>query len=688
MIRAIAAGRERARLYPRLRRPGLDSVLFALALAIFLATRLIGLERFPIYFFSDEAVQTVQASNFIHDGFRDSAGRLFPTYFQNGTYFNLSLSVYAQVIPFKLFGFSVFACRATSVLIALSGTAAVGLILRDAFRLRFWWAGVLLLSITPAWFLHSRTAFETAIALSMYAWFLYFYCRYRLFSPRNLFPALAFLALAFYAYAGTQIVVVVTGVLLSLSDIRYHLRHWRFALGGLVVAAALAVPYVRFQIEQGDEVARQLRTLDSYWVRNDLSLTGKLDRFWDEYRVGLSPHYWFDRDNSRDLVRHRMKGYGFVPWPVAPLILIGLLICILRIRSPAHRALLIATLSAPIGGAIVAVHITRVLILVLPAAVLGGIGLGTVLGSLSRRVGYVILAGPLFLVLATVNLMMLRDALDNGPTWYTDYGLYGMQFGARQVTAAIRATLHEEPETEVLLSPSWTNGADQVFQFLLSGERRVSLGSIDAYRKDQLPISATTLFVMTPEEWQAARTDEKFTGITLGRTVNYPDGRGGFYFVRLSYSPDADAIFARERVERREPVTELIQDHGRPVLVRHSRFDAGQLKDLFDGDTFTLVRTLEANPAVVEMSFSEPLIFSSLEISTGTMRFELTLRFFPEDGAEPAVIVYTLPRLTRDPRVRVELLPPPPPSRTVRMELRDLNANETAHVHVREIALK
>ena len=154
-------------------------ILFALSLATLLASRLFRLADFPIYFFCDEAVQQVRAWELLRDGLRDQFHQLLPTYFRNGEVFNLSTSVYAQVLPVLAFGRSVFLTRAVSALIACSAAVAVCLTLRNVFRIRFWWTGALLLGITPAWFLHSRTAFETAMAVSFFSWALYFYLRYR-----------------------------------------------------------------------------------------------------------------------------------------------------------------------------------------------------------------------------------------------------------------------------------------------------------------------------------------------------------------------------------------------------------------------------------------------------------------------------------------------------------------------------
>jgi hypothetical protein len=47
----------------------LPVVLFLLSLLIYLLVRVIGLEQFPIYFFTDEAAQTILAQDFLRDHF-------------------------------------------------------------------------------------------------------------------------------------------------------------------------------------------------------------------------------------------------------------------------------------------------------------------------------------------------------------------------------------------------------------------------------------------------------------------------------------------------------------------------------------------------------------------------------------------------------------------------------------------
>jgi hypothetical protein len=175
----------------------LPVVLFLISLLVYFLVRVIGLEAFPIYFFTDEAAQTILAQDFLRDGFINYAGELFPTFFENGGKYNLGISVYAQILPLILFGRSIFVTRMVTVFISLLAAIAIGLVAKNFFQIKYWWTGVLILSMTPAWFLHSRTAFETALAVSIYSLFIYFYLLYRFRARKWIFAALLCGALAF-----------------------------------------------------------------------------------------------------------------------------------------------------------------------------------------------------------------------------------------------------------------------------------------------------------------------------------------------------------------------------------------------------------------------------------------------------------------------------------------------------------
>jgi 4-amino-4-deoxy-L-arabinose transferase-like glycosyltransferase len=421
----------------------IEVTLFGLALLVYLITHLVGLTRFPIYFFSDEAIQTVAAENLIRDHFVDEEGTFLPTYFKNGPYLNLSISVYAQVLPYLLFGKSVSLTRATSVFISLLAVVSVSLMLRNIYKIPYWWAGISLLSIAPAWFLHSRTAFETVLFVSFYAAYLYAYLLYRYRSPHHLYYAVTLGALAFYAYSPGQVVIGLTGILLLLSDARYHWDNRKTILGGLGLAILLALPYLRFRLSHPAAPFDQLRILNSYWIQ-PLPLKDKLVQFSSEYLLGLSPGYWF-LPNERDLPRHLMKGYGHLLRVFLPFALLGLILAIRYIRSSAYRALLISFLVAPVGAALVQIGITRILVFVVPVTILIALGLNKTLIWLERwRLPHKAISIGLFTVLSIINIFMLRDVLVNAPTWYQDYGLGGLQYGAQQLFPKVADYLERE----------------------------------------------------------------------------------------------------------------------------------------------------------------------------------------------------------------------------------------------------
>jgi hypothetical protein len=344
----------------------LEVILLVLAVAIYLITRLVGLEKFPIYSFNGE------------------------------------------FLPYP-----VFATRAASVLVTLLAAICVGLTLKNVFKFPNAWVATLLLSITPAWFLHSRTAFETALATSFFAGFIYFYLMYRTSSPRSLYGAVLMGALTFYSYSPARAVIGVAALLLLFSDLGYHWRNRKTVLLALGMTILMAVPFIRTLIIYPEENIDHLRVLNSYWIQ-DISLFEKLGRFGLEYLKGLNPLYWFS-NNSMDIPLNKMEGYGHVLAVTFPFLLLGLGLAFRHIKQSPYRTLLLCMLAAPAGAALVEVSIARSLSTVVPLVLLTGLGMVWLLQWLEKRfnVPRLFMVLPLFALMAAANLYMLRDALTN-----------------------------------------------------------------------------------------------------------------------------------------------------------------------------------------------------------------------------------------------------------------------------------
>ena len=679
----------------------LDMALFVVAIGLYLSTRLIGLADYPIYFFTDEAVQTVMAEKFIDNGLRNNEGEILPTYFNKDASYNLSsASVYLQVIPLLIFGKSVFVTRAVSVLVATLGAIAVGLILRDIFKLRYWWCGVLLLSIAPAWFFHSRTAFETVEMTAFYAGFLYFYLRYRYISPRALYPALVMGALVFYTYSPGQLIIVVTGVFLFFSDLRYHWQNRRTALRGLLLLAILVLPYLRYSMAHPEALMQHLSTRAPYWTQN-ISIFDKLRNYFSNYLYGLNPQYWFI-PNLHDLDRHLMKGYGHLSLASFPFFALGLVIILTKLRSSAHRTILFAMLVSPSGSALVGIGITRALVFVIPAVLMMTLGLDLVLGWLEKgvkwifkrrganepgKILYIVISIVLVVVFGIANLAMLRDTLVNGPTWYQDYTLAGMQYGARQLFNAVNKYIHAHPGAELMVSPSWTNGADAVADFFLPPNAPVKLGSIEGHLYQHLPINDNMTFVMIPTEMEKVVSSGKFKNVRVEEILPYPNGAPGFYFVHLQYVDNIDQILTIEQEERSVLQQKTLMINNMPVQVSYSMLDMGSIELIFDGDAQTVARTLEANPFIIELIFPEETQLHGYNMILGSADTRVTALLYPTGGGQPFKSGTDFNGSPSDPELEVNF-GQTVTAQKVRFEVLQPYSGVPSNVHVWEIEFK
>ncbi len=665
---------------------------FILSLIVYFLVRIVGIEDFPIYFFSDEAIQSVHAADLIRDQFHSPYGELLPTFFMNGGQYNLSVSVYAQVLPVFMLGKAIWITRGTAVLFSLLAALGVGLTIQYAFDKKLGWLAILLLSLMPAWFLHSRTAFETSLSVSFYACFLSFYMLYRLKNPKFLYGAVIFSALAFYSYNPMRVIVGITLLGLFFSDLQYHWQQRKTFLKAFGLGLLCLIPLLRFSLNYPGESLRHLEILGSYWVQN-ISKWEKIVTFLQEYIKGLNPFYWFI-PNQVDLDRHLMKGYGHLWQPAMPFIFVGIFWCIKYFKQSFARLVIIAMLAAPVGAAIVNLGITRALVMVIPATLLTTIGLKTswdwFVKKIQHRGNWLLKMLPaagisIFAFLSLLNVQMLVDALKNGPTWFTNYGLYGMQYGARQVFGTIEASLTLDPNQKFYLTSTWTNGADVLARYFFDDPVPFEMGSIDGFINEYKPLDEDMIFIMVPDEMEKMFASKKFTNVRTGNMILYPNGAPGFYFVQLSYVDNIREIFASEQEARRalKQGKVALQD-GKEVQVAYSTLDMGEIIHVFDGDRTTLARTFEANPMKIVVTFSEPRPVEKIKLRVGGDATRIDVRIWVGGSEEPLSFMQELDS-EADPRwteidLQKELL-----VKTLEVRVKNLNNEEPAHVHLWEL---
>ncbi len=664
------------------------AVLVWSALAIYAVTRLVALDAFPIYFFTDEAVQTVLASDFLRDHLHNYDHEFMPAFFENGAQYNLGLSVYLQVLPYLLLGKSIWITRGAAALTTLAAAFALAGIAKRALNLRFPWLAVLMLSITPAWFLHSRTAFETSLAVTCYAVFLYFYIEYRCRDPRYLYGAIVMAGLTFYSYASARLVIAVTALLLVVIDARYHWQQRKMLPLALGLVVLMALPFLRFLVNHPLETTWQMRLLGSYWISNDYSLMEKIGIYAGKYLKGLDPLYWY-LPHDQDLPRHTMLGYGHLGKTMFPLGLLGVGLAVARFRQPAYRVLLVAVLAAPSGAAMVDLGITRALTMVIPMALLTAAAVSWLVEWLLaryRNLSPVVVGVPLFLLLAVWNFWMLGDALKNGPTWYNDYGLSGMQYGARQLFGEVKEYIQANPGVKLIVSPSWANGTDVIARFFFGDVPPFQMGNADGYYTEIKELDDQTVFVLTKEEYEAIPRN-KFEEVKVEKVLSLPDSRPGFYFLRLRYAPNIQEIMAAEVAARLKPVEGSILLDGLDVQVTYSRLDMATLAEVFDGKEGTLVRTDKINPFQLHLTFPDPRRVQQVRVMVGGVPTRVTVRAWEDQVAQPITISQDL---EQEPNPRYAVLDFGRELRATEMQIEVLSVMDgpEAHVHVWEVILK
>ena len=699
-------------LFNRVRgtRVTLATVAAVAAMVIYATSRLINLSGFPIYFHGDEAYQIVAGQRLIASGFRNELNVLFPLYFSNGGSWAPLLPVYFHIVSTSLFGTSVETARGTAAVFSIFGVGAATLLARDGIRARTWWAVPLWFTIVPSWFLHSRTTFETVYAVSGFAVFLLCYVKYREGHPGAGYGAALATAFTFYTYTNGQLIIGLAGVFLAVTDLPYHWTKRRQLVPFLAVGVVCLVPYIMFQRAAPDATGDQLWRVSSYLVL-DIPLAEKVRQFALHYWGGLAPSYWF-RPTQLDLGRHLMIGYTHLPQLFAPFIVIGIFVSVARIQVPVYRVLLIALITAPIGASLTDVGITRVLAVIVPATLLAVVGLewfiafpssdfaaGRIgcLRNLNQWVQFLtapgLIAGlarpgwhalALFGVGAVLSASMMVDSFSNGPTWLTDYGLYGQQWGAVQVFREVVTRARKTPQDKFLISSTWANGTDLYLPFFvpsLQSEGRVLMANVRDFLGARRPLDEHMVFVMTADEVQLARTSRRFGQILTDSTMHYPDGSEAFSFVRLAYSADFDRIVQEERAARIALRNGQVVVKGQRLEVRHTLIDAGALGDIFDGDTRTLGRFNGGNPAILEFAYPQPKDTSRLTIVLSAGNWDLVVKTYSDMGAETVYLKTVESRV--DPTIEFDLNPGK--IAAVRLEILQRGAGQESIVHLRDV---
>jgi hypothetical protein len=169
--------------------------------------------------------------------------------------------------------------------------------------------------------------------------------------------------------------------------------------------------------------------------------------------------------------------------------------------------------------------------------------------------------------------------------------------------------------------------------------------------------------------------------------VSYPTGDPAMYFVRAQYVDDIEAVFAGEHANRLDLVDGAITLSDQIIQVRYSPLDMGVIEELFDGDDFTLIRTWEANPIILEFTFPEPRRLTGFSMIVRGIEARLTADLYTSLEAPP--ITYSEIKQGTDDQPTVSMdFDSPSLAQKLRLTVEDVNSGQPAHVHIWELELR
>jgi hypothetical protein len=371
---------------------------------------------------------------------------------------------------------------------------------------------------------------------------------------------------------------------------------------------------------------------------------------------------------------------------MAPFLLVGFGIGFLNLNEPEYRSTLALALLSPLGAALVGVGITRVLIFVLPVGILTTVGLSTLVTRLEARRFRAMWAWLLFSLLTFFNAYLLYDALTEGPTWFQDYGLGGMQYGGRQVFGEAEALMEEDQQRTVYVSSTWANGTDILMRFFIPDGSPVFIGNADGFLDQEMDLNRDMIFILTAEEFKALVESPKISAIDILDTISLPNGEPGFYVTTFAYSIKAKQIFAQEQEERTIPREGNTEWEGQTIEVNYPHLDMGELHHIFDDDLFTLARVHSANPAMFTITFERPTTLEGLQLTTGSMDLHLRASVLLESDPEPLVFEETYTDLPDDPTVKLPFGEALEDVIEFRLEIESLTPGDPFKIHVRELS--
>lgn len=317
----------------------LTKIILVLIIFLFLFTRLYKISEIPASVYWDEASIGYNAYAISKD-LKDEWGEFLPLHFRAFGEFKLPVFIYS-VVPFvKIFGLNEFSVRVPAVLYSLGVVILTFFLSRKLTGNNFigLWASFFI-TISPWFFIFSRTGFEATAGLMFYLLGILFFLQNEKGGKFFVLSALSFI-LSAYSYNSFRIIAPLTILFLIFSEragIERLFKHFKWATLSITLIILSVLPIYRLYVYDAG-ISRVLAV-------------GSADAgsFLKNYISHFDPRFLFIQGDSN--LRHQQIGFGQLFFPEALLVAAGF-IYILKSKSKYKWLPILLILLSPIPAAI------------------------------------------------------------------------------------------------------------------------------------------------------------------------------------------------------------------------------------------------------------------------------------------------------------------------------------------------
>ena len=385
-------------------------VAFLLIIVLAILLRTFRLDSIPPGLFGDEVDVGYQAYSLLETG-RDLTGRFMPFYLKSLSEYRTPLYIYSAVPFVAIFGLNEWGVRLPAVFWGIISIAGIFLVGRKLFGSKVGIIAMFLMSISPWHLQYSRASFEVTMLLSFLIFGTYFFLK-GLEKNRYYFLSVVLLISSIYIYSTAVAFVPMLGLLMII-------LHWKqiiktnikttllIVLTAIILLVPVGMSYITGEAKErfsAISIFQDTVLLDKLNLARKgeefYSIDGEIEKadpqkeivfhnkltvftqvFITNYFKSLSPSFLFSEGdiNFRQSIHEMGQEYYFE----AILLILGMF-ALTKLDKRKAALIFVWLLLAPIPASLTnqgGFHATRLFIMLVPIALLGGLGTGWILDN-------------------------------------------------------------------------------------------------------------------------------------------------------------------------------------------------------------------------------------------------------------------------------------------------------------------